>query len=80
MIKVTLVFKNGNSYILDVDPLELDDFLDGIASGNKMSQSGYIGKYTVTTAFIDSSEVAFCLVNYPENYEEILNEMLGIEE
>lgn len=80
MIKVTLVFKNGSSYILDVDPLDIDDFLAGIASGNKMTQEGHVGKYTVTTSFIDSSEVAFCLVNYPDGYEKWLDNLIGADQ
>lgn len=80
MIKVTLVFKNGSSYVLDVDPFDIDDFLSGIQSGNKMTQEHALGKYTITTSFIDSSEVAFCMVNYPENYEDWLDGVLGATE
>lgn len=80
MIKVTLVFKNGSSYILDIDPFDIEDFLAGIASGNKLTQDHKLGKYTVTTAFIDSSEVAFCMVNYPDDYEQWLDNLLGADQ
>lgn len=78
MIKVTLVFKNGTSYIVDVDPLDIDDFLEGISCGNKFTQTKHIGQYEVTTAFIDASQVSFCMVNYPDNYETWLDNLLGI--